>query len=152
EESRQDFMKDIAGFATETVKELDTTLKDVRIPRAKLGPCPVCGREITENRKGYSCWSRDDPGCGFVIWKSKAGKQLPVTIARELIKLGYTRRPVTGFRGRSGRSFRARLALSQTDDGKWRVEFDEDWAREGAKAPAAEGDEPAGELAPATPA
>ena len=147
EESRRDFMKDIAGFAAETVKELDTTLKDVRIPRATLGPCPICGREITENRKGYSCWSRDDPGCGFVIWKAKAGKQLPVTVARELIKTGYTERPVTGFRGRSGRSFRARLALAQNEEGKWRVEFDEDWAREGAKAPAAEGEADAAELA-----
>jgi len=146
EESRKDFMTDIAGFAAETVKELDTSLKDVRIPRAKLGPCPVCGREITENRKGYSCWSREDPGCGFVIWKSKAGKQLPVATARELIKTGFTEQAVTGFRGRSGRSFRARLALSQTEDGKWRVEFDEDWAREGAKTPAAD----AGELAGAT--
>jgi DNA topoisomerase-3 len=144
EESRKDFMSDIAGFAAETVKELDTTLKDVRIPRAKLGPCPVCGREITENRKGYSCWSRDDPGCGFVIWKSKAGKQLAVAVARELIKTGFTEQAVTGFRGRSGRSFRARLALAQTEDGKWRVEFDEDWAREGAKTPAADGEEPAG--------
>jgi DNA topoisomerase-3 len=42
---------------------------------------------------------------------------------------------VTGFKGRSGRSFRARLALEQGDDGKWRVEFDEPWAREGAKPP-----------------
>ena len=140
EESRTDFMKDIAGFAAETVKELDTTLKDVRIPRAKLGPCPVCGHEISENRKGYSCWSRDDPGCGFVIWKAKAGKQLPVSVARELIKTGVTERPVTGFRGRSGRNFRARLALRQNEEGKWRVEFDEEWAREGAKTPAAEGD------------
>ena len=110
----------------------------MRIPRAKLGPCPVCGHEISENRKGYSCWSREDPGCGFVIWKSKAGKTLPVPIARELIKTGYTERPVTGFRGRSGRSFRARLAMQQTDEGKWRVEFDEEWAKEGAKAPEAE--------------
>ena len=62
----------------------------MRIPRAKLGPCPICGHEIVENRKGYSCWARNDPGCGFVIWKSKAGKQLPVAIARELIKTGYT--------------------------------------------------------------
>ena len=138
EDSRAEFMSDIAGFAEQTVKKLDESLKDVRIPRAKLGPCPVCGLEISENRKGYSCWSREDPGCGFVIWKSKAGKQLPVTVARELIKLGYTRRPVTGFRGRSGRSFRAKLALSQVDDGKWRVEFDEQWAREGAKPPSAE--------------
>ncbi len=138
EESRKQFMADIAGFAQETVKELDETLKDVRIPRAKLGPCPVCGHEIVENRKGYSCWARDDPGCGFVIWKAKAGKTLPLAIARELIRQGYTEQAVTGFRGRSGRSFRAHLALSQTEEGKWRVEFDELWAKEGAKPPEAE--------------
>jgi DNA topoisomerase III len=138
EDSRQKFMGDIAGFARETVQELDEKLKGVKIPRAKLGPCPVCGHEITENRKGYSCWAREDPGCGFVIWKAKAGKQLPVAVARELIKTGYTARAVTGFRGRSGRSFRAHLALSQTEDGKWRVEFDEQWAKEGAKPPDAE--------------
>jgi DNA topoisomerase-3 len=138
EEEREVFMRDIAGFAKETIEVLDETLKDVRIPRANLGPCPVCGHEIIENRKGYSCWSREDPGCGFVIWKSKAGKQLPLAIARELIATGRTERPVTGFRGRSGRSFRAKLALMQTPEGKWRVEFDEPWAREGAKPPEAE--------------
>ena len=57
-----------------TVGELDAKLKDVRIPRANLGPCPVCGHDIIENRKGYSCWSREDPGCGFVIWKAQ-GRQ-----------------------------------------------------------------------------
>jgi DNA topoisomerase III len=138
EDSRKQFMGDIAGFAQETVKALDETLKDVRIPRARLGPCPVCGHDIVENRKGYSCWAREDPGCGFVIWKSKAGKTLPLAVAKELIKTGYTAQAVTGFRGRSGRSFRAHLALSQTDEGKWRVEFDELWAKEGAKPPDAE--------------
>jgi DNA topoisomerase-3 len=135
EDSRERFMADIAVFADETVKELDGKLKDIRIPRASLGPCPVCGHPIMENRKGFSCWAREDPGCGFVIWKGKAGKQMGIPIARELIKTGYTARPVTGFRGRSGRSFRAHLALSQTADGKWRVEFNEAWAREGAKPP-----------------
>jgi DNA topoisomerase-3 len=148
EDSRKQFMGDIAGFAQETVKELDETLKDVRIPRAKLGPCPVCGHEIVENRKGYSCWAREDPGCGFVIWKAKAGKTLPLAIARELIRKGYTEQAVTGFRGRSGRSFRAHLALAQTDEGKWRVEFDELWAKDGAKPPEAEaGAEAEGETA-----
>jgi DNA topoisomerase III len=139
EEPRETFMHDIAAFAGETVNELDAKLKEVRIPRANLGPCPICGRDIVENRKGFSCWSREDPGCGFVIWKSKAGKTLPPAVARELIESGRTARPVTGFKGRSGRSFRARLALMQTEDGKWRVEFDEPWAREGARPP--EGDE-----------
>jgi DNA topoisomerase-3 len=136
-DSRKAFMGDIVKFAESTVGELDAKLKDVRIPRANLGPCPVCGNDINENRKGYSCWSREDPGCGFVIWKAKAGKQLPVAIAKELIKTGRTARPVTGFKGRSGKSFRARLALAQTEEGRWRVEFDEPWAREGAKPPEA---------------
>jgi DNA topoisomerase III len=140
QDSREKFMQDIAGFAGETVHELDEKLKDVRIPRARLGPCPVCGHEIVENRKGYSCWSRTDPGCGFVIWKDKAGKKLPVAIAKELIKTGYTERAVSGFRGRSGRSFRAHLALRQTPEGRWRLEFNEQWAREGEKPPDAEAD------------
>jgi DNA topoisomerase-3 len=138
EDSRQKFMGDIAGFAELTVKELDEKLKDVRIPRANLGPCPVCGHDIKENRKGYSCWARDDPGCGFVIWKGKSGKQLSVAIAKELIRAGHTSRAVTGFKARSGRSFRAHLALSQDEEGKWRVEFNEAWAQEGAKPPEAE--------------
>jgi DNA topoisomerase III len=146
EDSREKFMSDIAGFAEETVKGLDESLKDVRIPRARLGPCPVCGHEIVENRKGYSCWARDDPGCGFVIWKAKAGKTLPLAIAKELIRKGYTAQAVTGFRGRSGRSFRAHLALSQSEEGKWRVEFDEAWAREGAKPPDAEGQDAGAEV------
>ena len=87
-ERREKFMEDIAEFAGKTVGVLDTTLKDVRIPRANLGPCPVCGNDIVENRKGYSCWAREDPGCGFVIWKSKAGKQIPAAAARELIAHG----------------------------------------------------------------
>ncbi len=137
-DSREKFMGDIVKFTESTVGELDTKLKDVRIPRANLGACPVCGRDINENRKGYSCWGREDPGCGFVIWKAKAGKQLPVAVARELIRTGRTEKPVTGFKGRSGKSFRARLALMQNEEGKWRVEFDEPWAKEGAKPPEAE--------------
>ena len=105
EESRERFMGDIAAFARETVGVLDEKLKEVRIPRANLGPCPVCGRDIVENRKGFSCWSREDPGCGFVIWKSKAGKKLPAAVARELIA---TRGPRSRSRGsraaRGGRS------------------------------------------------
>jgi DNA topoisomerase-3 len=150
EEARETFMHDIAAFAANTVHELDAKLKEVRIPRANLGPCPVCGHDIVENRKGFSCWSREDPGCGFVIWKSKAGKNLPLAVARELIAKGRTEKPVTGFKGRSGRSFRARLALMQTEDGKWRVEFDEPWAREGAKPPEGEEQPQADEAAAAS--
>ncbi len=143
EDSRPAFMKDIKAFITETVAELDK-LKGVQIERAKLGPCPVCGREVHENRKGYSCWTKEDPGCGFVIWKKKAGKNLPVAVAKELMAslkaalergdeppIGRTEKQVTGFRGRSGRSFRAKLRIEPRGEehpGRWKVEFDEEWA------------------------
>jgi DNA topoisomerase III len=133
EDTRPAFMSDIEKFTTETVAELDK-LKGVKIERANLGPCPVCGRDVIENRKGYSCWSKDDPGCGFVIWKKKANKILPTQVVKELMETRKTAKPVTGFRGRSGRTFSAKLALEQGEDGKWRVEFDEDWARNGAKS------------------
>ena len=102
EETRERFMHDIAEFARGTVTELDAKLKEVRIPRANLGPCPVCGHDIVENRKGFSCWSREDPGCGFVIWKSKAGKTLPMAVARELIATGRTAKAGHGLQGPLG--------------------------------------------------
>ena len=129
EDSRPAFMSDIVKFTTDTVAELDK-LKGVRIERANLGPCPICGRDVIENRKGYSCWTRDDPGCGFVIWKKKANKILPVAVVKELMETRKTAKPVSGFRGRGGkgRQFSAKLKLEQGEDGKWRVEFDEEWA------------------------
>jgi len=161
DDTRPAFMGDIAKFVTETVQELDK-LKGVKIERAKLGPCPICGREISENRKGYSCWSREDPGCGFVIWKKKAGKMLPVAVAKELIAslkdsrergeepgVGRTAKPVTGFRSRAGRTFRAKLRLESVEEGKWRVEFDEEWAKE---PPKGESEEERAEAQAAAPA
>jgi len=146
EESRPSFMSDIARFTQATVEQLDA-LKGVKIERANLGPCPVCGRDVNENRKGYSCWSKEDPGCGFVVWKKKAGKTLPASVVKELMgslkesiargddpPSGRTAKQVTGFRGRSGRTFRAKLKIEQADEGKWRVDFDEEWASNGAGA------------------
>jgi len=140
EDTRPAFMSDIEKFTADTVAELDK-LKGVKIERANLGPCPICGRDVIENRKGYSCWSKDDPGCGFVIWKKKANKILPASVVKELMETRKTAKPVTGFKGRSGRSFSAKLKLEQGEDGKWRVEFDEEWATNGANRSA----EPASE-------
>jgi DNA topoisomerase-3 len=128
QDTRPAFMSDIVTFTKETVEELDK-LKGVKIERANLGPCPVCGRDVIENRKGYSCWTKDDPGCGFVIWKKKANKILPPAVVKELMETRRTAKPVAGFKGRSGRSFSAKLKLEQNEEGKWRVEFDEEWAK-----------------------
>ena len=107
-----------------------TSSRTVRVERAKLGLCPVCGRDVIENRERLHVLGKDEPGCGFVIWKKEAGKNLPVSVVKELIEKRATEKQVTGFRGRSGRTFRAKLRLEQGEDGKWRVEFNEDWANQ----------------------
>ena len=69
-----------------------------------------------------------------------------MSVAKELIEslknsresgedpgVGRTEKAVTGFRSRAGRTFRAKLRLEQTDEAKWRVEFDEEWAKEPPK-------------------
>jgi DNA topoisomerase-3 len=46
--------------------------------------------------------------------------------------VGRTAKQITGFKGRSGRSFRAKLKISPREEedavGKWKVDFDEEWA------------------------
>ena len=98
--------------------------------RRRRTPCPRCGAEtgeiIRENRYGYGCtsWkSKEEPGCGFVIWKKVAGRTLTPEIARQLIEEGRTRDFVAGFRSRNKRQFRARLVL--TEEGKVEFEFPE---------------------------
>jgi DNA topoisomerase-3 len=125
---RDAFMKEIAGFAKETVEQIAALDKEkLRPERVELGPCPRCGAVtgeiIKENSRAYGCtsWkSREEPGCGFVIWKRVAGRTITPEVARQLIEEGKTKEVLSGFRSRAGKPFRARLVF--TEDGK--VEFD----------------------------
>ena len=95
-----------------------------------------------------NCIADPSPGPGISKLMSTSAitpfANLNTAIAKELIKTGRTERPVTGFKSRAGKNFRSRLALMQTEEGRWRVEFDEPWAKEGAKPPEAD-DAAAGE-------
>jgi DNA topoisomerase-3 len=125
---RQAFMREIEGFTRETVAQIAALDKEkLRPERVELGLCPRCGAEtgeiIRENSKAYGCtsWkSKDEPGCGFVIWKRVAGRTLTPELARQLLEGGRTKDVVSGFRSKAGKPFRARLVLNS--EGK--VEFD----------------------------
>jgi DNA topoisomerase III len=126
---RSAFMEGIAGFAQETVDQIrDLPDEKIKVERVELGLCPKCGAEtgeiIKENSRAYGCtsWkSREEPGCGFVIWKRVAGRTLTPEIARQLLEDGRTREVLSGFRSRNGKPFRARLVLKE--DGKVEFEF-----------------------------
>jgi DNA topoisomerase-3 len=125
---REAFMQGIADFAKETVEQIAALDKEkLRPERVELGPCPRCGAEtgeiIRENSKAYGCtsWkSREEPGCGFVIWKRVASRTLTPEVARQLIEERRTREVLSGFRSRGGKPFRARLVLNDED----KIEFE----------------------------
>lgn len=125
---RKGFIEGIAAFAKETVDQIEALdAEKLRPERVELGPCPRCGAEtgeiIKENSRAYGCtsWkSREETGCGFVIWKKVAKRTVTPELARQLLEDGKTREVISGFRSKAGKPFRARLVLNE--EGK--VEFD----------------------------
>jgi DNA topoisomerase III len=138
--AKDDFIKGIEQFTEATIKAIEALDKEkLRPERVELGLCPRCGAEtgeiIRENSKAYGCtsWkSREETGCGFVIWKRVAGRTLTPEVARQLLEEGKTKEVLSGFRSRAGKPFRARLVLN--DEGKVEFEFP---ARARSKEPAA---------------
>src|SRR5205823_14276569 len=125
---RGDFIKGIVDLTTQTVEQIAALDKEkLRPERVELGPCPRCGAEtgeiIRENSRAYGCtsWnSREEPGCGYGIWKRVAGRPLTPEIARQLLEEGKTKEVISGFRSRAAKPFRARLGLN----GGGKVEFE----------------------------
>ena len=122
---RAAFMSEIESFTRATVEQIAALDKEkLRPERVEIGTCPRCGQTIRENSRAYGCtsWkSREEPGCGFVIWKRVASRTLTPEVARQLLEEGRTREVLSGFRSRNGKPFRARLVLN--DEGKIEFEF-----------------------------
>ena len=88
-------------------------------PTGTLGPCPLCGSDVIEQEKSYSC-SGWRSGCKFAIWKSIAGKRIGARTAQALLRRGRSQ-VLKGFKSKSGRAFDARLKL---DQGQVRFDFE----------------------------
>jgi DNA topoisomerase-3 len=132
------FMKEIVDFTEQTVEKImEIDRERLRMQRAVLGPCPRCaaaGREemIRENARAFGCtsWkSKEETGCGFVIWRTIAGRQLMPDEARELLENRVTSEELQGFRSRAGKPFKAKLRLTEED----KVEFVFDGPAPGSK-------------------
>jgi DNA topoisomerase-3 len=122
---RAAFMKEIESFTRATVEQIAALDKEkLRPERVEIGTCPRCGQTIRENSRAFGCtsWkSREEPGCGYVIWKRVASRTLTPEVARQLLEEGRTKDVLSGFRSKGGKPFRARLVLN--DEGKIEFEF-----------------------------
>lgn len=79
--------------------------------RENIGTCPICGKKVVEFPKSYSCESGKG-GCGFVIWKTIAGKAISITQATKLLNKGKTDL-IKGFKSKDGKPFDAYLILKE---------------------------------------
>lgn len=85
-----------------------------------LGKCPLCGGDVIEREKAYSCANWKENHCEFAIWKDQAGHALKRDEAQSLLR-GNTIGPFA-MKSRQGKSFRAKLRLDK-DEGKVAYEF-----------------------------
>jgi hypothetical protein len=78
---RQEFSTASKVFAAEITAGFAAMTPDLlKAGRRVIAPCPVpaCSGEVAETRSGWGCdsWkSRDEPGCGFAVWKENRGKK-----------------------------------------------------------------------------
>lgn len=67
--------------------------------------CPCCSNVLATMPKSYTCKS-----CGFVLWKTIAGKTLTDKQVQTLLETGQTSE-IKGFAGKSGKVFNAKLKI-----------------------------------------
>lgn len=103
------FIQEIKQFTLDMVNEVKAmeVIKKFKNDFKSVGECPLCGKPVVENKKGYGC-SGFKEGCKFVIWKQFAGKKISEAQVKKLIKDGKTGL-IKGFRSRKGSTFDAHL-------------------------------------------
>jgi DNA topoisomerase-3 len=111
------FMDQITGFIRSFVNDTKALYSPEQSTgvfereRENIGTCPICGKKVVEFPKSYSCESGKG-GCGFVIWKTIAGKAISITQATKLLNKGKTDL-IKGFKSKEGKPFDAYLILKE---------------------------------------
>lgn len=120
ESSDIDFLQGIENYVRSLVSEYSSVDSSKAMPSrySVIGICPRCGKRLLSFPKSYSCESGKD-GCGFVIWKKIASKNITENQVKMLLEKGYTN-TISGFvSNKTGKTYSAKLKLN---NGK--VEFD----------------------------
>jgi len=113
-ETRDAFMKDIKEFVinmVESIKASETSSSLMVTRRVTLGTsCPLCGKNIKENRLAYACEGYKE-GCKMTIWKKSFGRIISFKEAEKLLenkKIG----PLW-FTSRAGKKYLASLVITE---------------------------------------
>lgn len=101
------FNQEIVDFTKAEVARLLKEAVHVKTGQISDLHCPLCGHRLRENEKAYGCSNRQDD-CHFVIWKEMGGIHITPDMVEEIVTQGYSRK-ISGFKGKSGKSFDAHI-------------------------------------------
>lgn len=73
-----------------------------------VGKCPECGKDVLDKPVGFGCSGY--PDCTFMIWRNLMGKELPKSVAKELLEKGETSKEMA-LTSKAGKKFSTRLRL-----------------------------------------
>ena len=114
---RPEFMDGIRRFAADIVAKAKNFSGDSVEGRFTdlEAKCPRCDETtFKESYKAYEC-----KGCGLIIWKNMAGRELERNEVRTLLETGSVG-PLEGFRSKLGRPFTASIKI----EGEFKQAFD----------------------------
>ena len=120
EYSSDDFLAEVEKYVAEKLIKVNVggmLSRQQEYEQNSIGKCPKCQKALREFDKSFNC-TRE---CGFVIWKTVAGKKISVAQIKKLLEKGISD-TITGFIAKSGNKFDAKLKLEA--DGKVGFEFE----------------------------
>ena len=83
------FIDEIARYTADIIRGSGSQTVDP----ARYGPCPRCGKEVIQGKRGFGCSAWRD-GCPFVLWREHEQTALTDEHVRELLQLGRLADPV----------------------------------------------------------
>jgi DNA topoisomerase-3 len=86
--------------------------KLIYAPKAAVGKCPKCGKDIAENSKAFGCVGYKDGSCNFAIWKEIAGAKITEADVKALLSGESTKSKTFKKKNGSG-TFNAVLVLEE---------------------------------------
>lgn len=118
--SPDEFLSEIKGMVKTLVGTYEMAKgSDALFPRDNIGKaigtCPRCGGDVTENKKGYACSSKE---CAFALWKenkffTSKKKTFTEKMAKDLLTTGKTK--LTGcYSEKTGKKYDCTVLLDDT--------------------------------------
>jgi len=99
-------MAEIQAFTQQIVQEVAQLASGVPV-----GVCPLCSGQVRDYPKSWSCAEWKTKGCGFVIWKQVAGKEIDKNVLMLLLEKKESEL-IEGFKSKAGKDFKAKLVLN----------------------------------------